>query len=77
MKELRDILKNKLEGLNYPEKWSEQLEMEILEIRGKNYEDNNEIELPKCYNCLHENPLINKNNIKIENKPFFLNIIIV
>ena len=51
---------NKLEGLNYPQKWSEQLEMEILEIRGKNYEDNNEIELPKCYNCLHENPLINK-----------------
>jgi hypothetical protein len=48
---------DKLANLIYPNEWSEKIDIEILNIRSKQYVDK-DTELPICYNCNHNNPLL-------------------
>ena len=48
---------DKLANLIYPNEWSEKIDIEILNIRSKPYVDK-DTELPICYNCNHNNPLL-------------------
>ena len=48
----------KLSNLQYPPKWAEKIDKEIMNIRTKPYIDK-DTQIPTCYNCLHTNPIIN------------------